>query len=123
MEHPPKPAGSIDLSCLMEFGVYAAQSGDINNAAPPNALPDSGPDIKMGKRGRTGENILHNAARKQAVDISDCPCTRVKYLHQHADHNNRRDEMGNIRNRLDHFFKAHSRKGVEQQRQDDGQRK
>ncbi len=30
MEHPPKPAGSIDLSCLMEFGVYAAQSGDIN---------------------------------------------------------------------------------------------
>ena len=109
---------AVDGSGIIQLGIHAGQSRQINNGAPANLLPNVGQHIDGAIECRVLQKRAALTAEKDNDVIEQTACHRK--VGNHADDDNQRDEVGQIGQRLNTLFKTLMMDFVDEQRQNDG---
>ena len=117
-----KTIGPVDRSRLVQAGVDGGECRQIDDRAPPHALPDSRDHQHAAKGWLVGEPA-HRLQSRQREKVSDGPALCGEDLDEDPRQHDPGDEVREVGERLHRLLVGDRPDLVEQQRQDDRGRK
>ena len=114
-------SGSVQHGGLVHLGIDARDGGQIDDGAVADALPDAGADIQRPECRRHHKEVLPFKPQRGQQLVHRAVAHVEKLLH-HADHDDDRQEIRHVGNRLHDPLKPGIAQFVEQQRQQNGRR-
>ena len=116
-----QPSAAVNQAGLIQLGVYAGQSGQIDDGSPADALPDTHSRINRSEI----FGVIHKIGSSSAQrfnQIVDYAVGWRKHRNQDGNDNHCGNKMRQIGDGLSDFLERAILKLVEQQRQDDRRR-
>lgn len=123
VQNPLPGAGPVHPGRFMQGSVHAGKGGQIDDGSPSCVLPDAGGDVNR-PEGRRGIDEVHRFLRSESLgNHVDQPPIRGKENPQHTAQDHDGNEVRRINDRLRNPLELFGLHLIDEQRQDDGNRK